>query len=791
MNNNSIKNILNTKNFIACSMVFILSACVPEVLNQGADVDGESSSLTLSASIASETEVRLSWDPGIGTYSAYQFFQVFGTTEVGVANAGASTREALIDVGNVPGQTLTFRVKATVPGAEEQLGDTATAIVKMPSVGVAWQMVTSAGPSIESTTKILLLDSLDADEAFINLRWDNKSNFNVSTWKLYRAESPGFTSISLTPIYSGTNKYFLDTDEMTAGKRYYYLVAGFKANGDIVTLSRETYVRVPPEHQILVHRESANYEMCGLLSSDMDPANFNRCAFSGLGSTGGYYDFGKLLFVDRYELGVNVTTDAGACGGGSTGCAKYPYLTKPGGSATPSEYLANDTLMATGDVTYINNIHNINQLHGSLGGAQAIIKIDNPESPGEKCMAGIGYTGIQCQNSAGTLLNLPDSSVDFINGVQHSYQKGYTNAPKKIPATISFYTLGRVGTFDLAHKYGACSKRSTSGFGSSRVPLRSEQVVYSAWPLSKERYEASAIVPEALEQSTDHLYAGSCNTQMFQARNQMGIGNTTNNSEFQAGGVLAGTNVYPEGDLVRKISDELTPGGVGLGRAYWTNTNYLLAVTGSDLTKNCVSRYGVQDHIGNAGELADLRFNFGTNPNEAIALGEANGYKMDGIMAPGSGAAISISPPTGATFEDRPRSCIYLNTNPYVGESGPTFTHFLPTLGLPYLDSSQGALPLGSGLNSINVSQLGENYFCVIGDLLTGSYSNRYAITGGNASYQYGDPLGNRYGANPMENTTTGVATATAEGKGRWSLAYSNTHYSGYSTGIRCVTEDQ
>lgn len=101
------------------------------------------------------------------------------------------------------------------------------------------------------------------------------------------------------------------------------------ASGD--TAYRVT-VPMPPDNMVLVHRDSANYEMCAQMSRVSDSHNHQRCAYTGLGATTyntnpgntplgltpGYYDFGYNLFVDRWAAGCNWTPGACTNGSGAT-----------------------------------------------------------------------------------------------------------------------------------------------------------------------------------------------------------------------------------------------------------------------------------------------------------------------------------------------------------------------------------------------------------------------------------------------------------------------------------------
>jgi hypothetical protein len=93
-------------------------------------------------------------------------------------------------------------------------------------------------------------------------------------------------------------------------------------------------VAIPPDNMVLVHRDSANYEMCQLMNRTSDPLNHQRCPYAGLGAvaysigpTNGplnldpnFYDLGYNFFIDRWEAGCNWTTQAnsGMCGAGAT-----------------------------------------------------------------------------------------------------------------------------------------------------------------------------------------------------------------------------------------------------------------------------------------------------------------------------------------------------------------------------------------------------------------------------------------------------------------------------------------
>lgn len=69
---------------------------------------------------------------------------------------------------------------------------------------------------------------------------------------------------------------------------------------------------IPPTNTAFVHRWIVNQDMCDKLNASTDSANHFRCSYSGPGDSGaapgsGFYDIGKDLIVDRYELGCPYT----------------------------------------------------------------------------------------------------------------------------------------------------------------------------------------------------------------------------------------------------------------------------------------------------------------------------------------------------------------------------------------------------------------------------------------------------------------------------------------------------
>lgn len=129
-----------------------------------------------------------------------------------------------------------------------------------------------------------------------------------------------------------TNEYVDNAENSTyppiPGTTYYYEVRPLVNN--ILTGTNEIFnvVRVltPPNNMALVHRWMANLTMCETLNKKgipvtdggIDARNNYRCQYAGPGNTDiagtGFYDFGKDLLVDRYEVGCNYSPSP-ACNG--------------------------------------------------------------------------------------------------------------------------------------------------------------------------------------------------------------------------------------------------------------------------------------------------------------------------------------------------------------------------------------------------------------------------------------------------------------------------------------------
>jgi hypothetical protein len=421
-------------------------------------------------------------------------------------------------------------------------------------------------------------------------------------------------------------------------------------------------VPIPPDNMALVHRSIANLEMCfsmgrSITGNTIDPENFNRCDYKGPGAilTGGnyYYDVLRHHFVDIYEAGCPFSYAenevAGECS--SDGCISKE-TNAPTAAITYDEFYRLDKLHVNtsaykidhGDVGVFYNresgkcSYTIDQgstwhkfdssdadfttlmantelsfnspklpplTHISQTDADIMCKLQEP-----KCSTyafikrgNIYYTAKQL-GAAGELVSLKildndtlgDTATVSVSGnlvtltidvgetkAQTIIAKinGDSSAKEKIHAVIDdptnvelvqsttqlvaapFTGLSQLNRYSCSdstrNPYGLWARSSINRF--KELPSRKLQVAASAW--SSSLTSAQIVTRESgLALNTNK----GCNT--------------------SNGNGLTFSNQLPANDT--------TPG---------TNSSNIRALkTGSSMTSNCISRYGIQDLIGNVRE---------------------------------------------------------------------------------------------------------------------------------------------------------------------------------------------
>jgi hypothetical protein len=299
-------------------------------------------------------------------------------------------------------------------------------------------------------------------------------------------------------------------------------------------------VAIPPDNMVLVHRDSANYEMCQLMGKTSDPLNHQRCLYSGpvgqtqysgftspsvavptpLALNPAYYDFGYNLFVDRFEAACNWTQT-------STG------LHGPGYSSNPD-----------GQVHFNPNYEPVSWNNGY------------DYSPG--CSVYVGSTGY----SAGD----PTLSTSYRSLV-------ITNDPgapgfRKPPLLMTQNSAA-----------AACSSVVDPSYHQPKRLLRRREFVAAAatpWLVGEPR--------SLLDSDITHVSAGASTTTVSKPCNS-------------AGTSLPGATPFTVDFNGSDHAVNATTSGTAAYNGWGFN------LIGSSSSSQCVSRFGAQDMIGNADEF--------------------------------------------------------------------------------------------------------------------------------------------------------------------------------------------
>ncbi|MFZ4715632.1 MAG: Ig-like domain-containing protein [Bacteriovoracaceae bacterium] len=447
----------------------------------------------------------------------------------------------------------------------------------------------------------------------VTLEWEDftpQGTASLAGFKVYRATSPGGQNFT-TPLacnsavntcldsttVSSSVSTFIDSlpSNVASGTTYYYVVRPYDTNG-IATVTTESYseidVPIPPTNMALVHRWIANKEVCGKMFATVDPNNHFRCTYSGPGNSGGFYDFGYNykntalksghLFVDRFESGCNYSlnptcTANGCIGNGnpnSVGCngssctasvhsifydrSSGVCFYKDPSSWKPSSCVYTKPSTAT-DTTQCT-------LKGCIGsGAPG----PGPILPGNAC------NGAVCTASAHAIY------LDSANNKCYYSANGSTWAifEPNLPVAAANPSIAQLPPLIYTTQAQAVSYCGTFG---KRLMNRKEHVAASAWDSSLTSTEIDSR-ETGLSMATNNY----CNT-------MSAIGLT-----------------YSSGQVPNTGNEDTLPAN--------SSSSIRTVRTGSQVTSACVSRYGIQDMIGNVREWNIDQFNNCFSGNDETA----------------------------------------------------------------------------------------------------------------------------------------------------------------------------
>jgi hypothetical protein len=171
----------------------------------------------------------------------------------------------------------------------------------------AWERIKAE--SAATTTKVTLkwyefetgANTINHYLAYRRPSWNPVYNFN--------------TPLSGDISFDDINRTFID-NTAEQGKEYYYMIVPVYVGMDSVSLGtindypsfgqqsfKEVQIITPPKYMSLIHRWEANRQVCQeyLGTTPLPTSNFSCSGVSGEGTSGGKFDIGKHIFVDRYE----------------------------------------------------------------------------------------------------------------------------------------------------------------------------------------------------------------------------------------------------------------------------------------------------------------------------------------------------------------------------------------------------------------------------------------------------------------------------------------------------------
>jgi len=293
----------------------------------------------------------------------------------------------------------------------------------------------------------------------------------------------------------------------------------------------------------------------------------------------------------------------------------------------------------------------------------------------------------------------------------------YTNAPS------SDYHKPPLTQLNQVDSYKVCQAVSDPYYGKKRLLRKREFIAASAWATISGEYGAiSETVATGTESESDHSIAAG--TFRCSAANT-------------APGITVTSFNTPGYELVRDIN--------------YTLYSYAFTI-GSQGTKNCVSRFGLQDMIGNVYEYVSDQLGACDSATHTCAgisstLDEGNrdlyGFSFDGSQAPGGGASAI----TDWAYES------FSSTS--IGSNNYASMYFSAPLGLPILTSDGGnALSIGF---EIETTKLHMDKIFLNTDTTNDIPVARAVKVGG--SYGSGNAAGrwaSDYTREPVSNTSAG-----------------------------------
>jgi len=503
------------------------------------------------------------------------------------------------------------------------------------------------------------------------------------------------TSCQVCTVSGAGNQSCIDTNVGAPPVAYDYVVTGQATAGwaeelpnNVSDLSYRVTVPVPPDNMVLVQRDSVNYEMCQWLGKTSDPLRKQRCDVTGASMLG-----------------------------------SRPYNTNPGASPL-------NLSMAYYDFGYDLFVDRWSVACNWTPQAGTYTGQTN------NGMCGAGATAGDCFGSGAA----PSGTIGVPGNVYYRTDDGncYYKKPDNTWSSGNSSTLTTAQRLEMmtidpkaqggyrpplvqisqTNSNATCNAVNDQNYGQKRVLRHREFVAAAAW--AKFTGETNPMTDteignvEAAAATSPHTPAGGYQCNSLSHKNMSA-------TAFKASNIAGDI-----GDAVKSFN------------------------IGSIETSNCVSRFGIQDLVGNNWEWQSDQMTCSnvthtcSGTQSAIDSGngytngfDMNGFLFDGYQGPGGTVAGQTSPD-------------YTNDWNLASETYGA-AYFNPALGLPLVSNDNG----NAVLVSANTAKLHGDYFYLRTDngtasrgLSAGGYWGNGAVNGRWASYWRAGPsaTGNNFG---------------------------------------------
>ena len=553
--------------------------------------------------------LKLSWTAYDGAADNYKIYSIAGGSSTLQATTNSSTTSYTFSGLNL-NQSYTYRVRVVFAGDEDlNTNDISISTLAVTASHQGWEHIKALGGRTPVSQS-----GLATTNPSVFLKWKamTLSSSTVSNYNIYRSTTSASQNFS-SPLSSGISTALMEYTDTTAsaGETYYYVVRPVVDSEIVPTTENDSEIKIvtPPSNMSLVHRWIANQEMCERMGKTPDRDNNYRCAYTGLGNTGNFYDLGYSLLVDTVELGCNYSL--GVCDG------------------------TNDCLSAS---------------------------VSNPDTV-VSAVAGTIYF-----SRLGKTCYINTDSATAWSRVRRA---NTLSAAQINQATSINPGLPPIGGVTQEEAWKICESKTLSGFsGSKRLLRRKEFVVSAAWDASLSDAQINTI------------------------ENGYNL-NTTNNCNVN------NSHGVTHDDLDIPANLESLPQAASFAGGNWIG----LLRSGGNYTSNCVSRYGIQNMVGNILE-----------------------WNSDQCEWSGTTCNVPASP------LDVENSDIeaWVTTTTSNGQFSSVASYFLLPLGLPWGANDDGTVTSSSYSNIHNdrfiINNSGIRGFLSGGDWWNGSNAGKYSL---------------------------------------------------------------